>query len=145
MDKLIHLSVVVKRTYIEIDIDGRNEILLALKTLMRKPLLAFDAGYGDFISAVGKSADMFDMWLSIQMRVITNLGEHQDAWNQLAKMVQEVFSTTEGGEISDIDDPEDYKRRSFLTALAFRVFLNDFVLLSPEQQQAEAAKEVVGE
>ncbi|MNM09000.1 hypothetical protein D3C81_190800 [compost metagenome] len=146
MDKLIHLSHIVKRTYVEIDVDGRNEILLAIKTMMRKPLVAFNQAYGDFIGAIGKSSDMFDMWLSIQMRVITNLGEHQLAWTQLATMVQEVFNTTEGGEISDIEDEEDWKRRSFLTALAFRIYLNDFLLLSPEDQQKEVkAQEAANE
>lgn len=137
MDKLIHLSHVIKRTYVEIDVDGRNEILLTIKTMMRKPLIAFNAAYGDFISAVGQNADLFNMWLSIQMRVITNLGENQLAWTQLATMVQEVFATTEGGEANDIEDAEDWKRRSFLTALAFRIYLDDFLMLSPEDQQKE--------
>lgn len=132
MDKLPRLSEIIKQIFTDIALDeNRNEFIFHFKGLMRKPLVKFGEAYTGFIGpgGVSKNSDTFDLWLNIQMRVITALGPDQDALKQLVKMFQDVLKTTEGGEVSDclsVDSKEDFERYSFIIALAFKIYLDDF-------------------
>lgn len=136
MDQLTSLSAAVKKVYLDIRLDERQEILANFSGLLRKPLLKFNEGYGGFISGITLKADLFDMWLSLQIRVITLLDihhNHDEVFATFTKMFQDVLKTTEGGEVLDVTDVEDYQRYSFVIALAFRVYLDDltFDLANP--------------
>jgi len=133
MDKLYHLSIVIKEVYAELVKDtARPGILYNFRSLLQRPLIRFDEAYTAFINSVAQKSDTYDMWLNVQMRVITALGEEQGAIKQLASMFKEVVGTTEGGEALDIQDPKDFERYSFLIALAFRIYLDDFPMATAE-------------
>ena len=129
MDKLIHLSRVIKQVWTELELDPRKELIPRFNSLMSTPLVKFDTAYGTFITGVGSTTQSFDLWLNVQMRVRTELGEHQEAWKQLAALFKETMETTEGGETCDVTDENDFKRYSFLTALAFRIYLDQLFFL----------------
>lgn len=143
MDKLLHLSSIIKHTFAEISADeNRKGFIFHFQGLLKKPLVKFNEGYNNFIGGVTTSSDTFDLWLSIQMRIITALGNNQDALKQLGKMVQDVLSTTEGGEVNDCSAPDakdDFARYSFIIALAFRVYLDDFPVLAQSEPVEEGA------
>lgn len=133
MDKLYHLSIVIKEIYSGLVADtSRPGILYNFRSLLQRPLIRFDEAYTVFIQGVAQRSDTYDMWLNVQMRVITALGEEQAALKQVATMFKEVMDTTEGGEALDIKDEDDYKRFSFLIALAFRIYLDDFPMASAD-------------
>lgn len=126
MDRLIILSTTIKQVYGNLLQDqDRIQIIHHFQSLLKRPLVRFDEAYSTFIKSVGSNTDTFDRWLNIQFQVITLLAEDQEALKQLPKMFQEVLATTEGGEALDAKDPDDYKRYSFLIALAFRIYLDD--------------------
>lgn len=133
MDKLYHLRDTVRQVYAGIVADTtRPGILYNFRSLLRSPLICFEKAYSAFISGVALRSDTYDMWINVQLRVITMLGEEQEAIKQLAKAFQDVMATTEGGDATDCKDPKDFERFSFLIALAFRVYLDDFPLASEE-------------
>lgn len=146
MDKLYHLQDVIRQVYAGLAADkSRPGILYNFRSLLQRPLIRFDEAYSAFISSVAMKSDTYDMWLNVQLRVITMLGEEQVAIKQLATAFKEVVSTTEGGDALDAKDPKDFERFSFLIALAFRIYLDDFPLatedLPPDPQAGQGGNQ----
>lgn len=128
MDKLAALSNIVKGIYLDVAADQeRSDFIFFFRSILKVPLIRYNEAYGTFISSVAKTPDTFDLWINIQMRVLTALGADADtAIAQLAKMFKDVLNTTEGGDIMDATDADDFKRYSFMISLAFRIYLDDF-------------------
>lgn len=129
MDKLIHLSNTIQEVWLDLSTgEAPSPIIQNFSSLINRPLICFNEAYSVFMSQVGSKSDLFDSWVSIQMMVITRLGEHQVAFSQFSQMFKEVFKTIEGGNGLDISDENEYKRWSFLIALAFRVYTSHFIV-----------------
>ena len=126
MDKLIALKVVIARVYLDINKDGRKEILVPLSSMFHKPLVIFEEAYKTFIETVTKDAGLFDRWLNIQMQVYTELQDDQEAIPQFTKMFKMVLEGTDGAEFVLFD--EGRLNASYIVALAFRVYLDAIVV-----------------
>ena len=128
MDKLIALKTVIARVYLDINKDGRKEILVPLSSMFHKPLVVFDETYKTFIETVAKDAGLFDRWLNIQMQVYTELQDDQAAIEQFIEMFKKVMKTTDGAEWVLVSDNPSFNSTSYVVALAFRVYLDAIVL-----------------
>ena len=127
MDKLIALKVVIARVYLDINKDGRKEILVPLSSMFHKPLVIFEEAYKTFIETVAKDAGLFDRWLNIQMQIYTELQDDQEAIPQFITMFTKVVKGTDGAEWVSLN-AERLADTSYIVALAFRVYLDAIVL-----------------
>lgn len=128
MDKLIALKMVIARVYLDINKDGRKEIVIPLSSLLHKPLVVFEEAYKTFMETVVKNSAMFDRWLNIQMQVYTELQDDQAAIDQFIRMYKKVMAGTEGAEWVLVQDNPRFGDSSFVVALAFRVYLDAIAL-----------------
>jgi hypothetical protein len=132
MDKLLILKDVVSGAYTMMLDDQRTELTLAMGELFRRPLIRFDEAYEDFVAQVTKSSDIFDRWLNIQLQVLTELGPDQEALQQLTNTFTQVLEGTPGGETATFDGTL-FENKSFVIALAFRIYLDALVFKQTEQ------------
>lgn len=123
MDKLIALKTVIERVYVNINHDGRKDIIVPMGSMFHKPLVVFDEAYKNFIETVAKSSELYDRWMNIQIQVYTELQDDQDAIPQFGEIFRTVLKGTEGADVA-VFDPERFKDTSFVVALAFRVYLD---------------------
>lgn len=127
MDKLAHLSTVIKNVFVDISNDpSRNGFLPLFQGMLTRPLIMFNAAYQVFSGHLTGDSSQMDRWLTNQLQVVTLLGEHQAGFTQLGELFQELLRATPGCDGADIVDATLYKNRSFIIALAFRIYLNDF-------------------
>lgn len=126
MEKLQELSAVIKRVFAEVAADdARKGFNKHYRALMVKPLVRFAAAYDTFIASITNSPDSYDLWLSVQMRVLTALGS-KDSLRQLEALFFDTMTNTEGGDICDCTEADFFNPNSRIIALAFRVYLDDF-------------------
>lgn len=137
MDKLIHLQAAIKQVWVELGADSRIDLIPHFHTLMKTPLVRFNEAYGNFISGVGATSAAFDMWLNVQMRIRTDVGQHPEVWKQLGTLFKETMSTTEGADSYDAQDEQDFLRYSFLVLLAFRIYLDALIFIPEAPPEAK--------
>jgi hypothetical protein len=127
MDKLIALKMVIARVYVDINKDGRKEIIVPMGSMFHKPLVMFELAYKNFIETVAKAPDTYDRWLNIQLQVLTELQDDQDAIKQFAEAYAMILKSTPGGEAAEFK-VESHLNTSYVIALAFRVYLDAIVI-----------------
>jgi len=131
MDKLPLLKEVIDQTYADMINDRRPDLQLALGGMFSRPLVRFEEAYDAFIATVVRDSAIYDRWLNVQMQVVTRLGgDCQDAVKQFSDMFNEVLAETPGGETATFAEGL-FEKKSFIFALAFRVYLDALVANSP--------------
>lgn len=126
MEQLIYLKAAIIRTYSALDSEEdpkRKEILMPICRMFKEPLLTFEETYGAFIREVSTVSDNFDRWVNIQMQLIVDLEEHQGCWTQMRTLYNTVLEGTLGDSVTPIDE-NFWASSSFVTALAFRIFID---------------------
>jgi len=104
------------------DGDERDlQIVVRLRAMSRRPLTTFVEAYNGFMREVKANADIYNRWVYLQIRVLTALGDSEDALMELHKKMVSIFSQTPDGDIANIDVPAG-EARSFYVALAFQVY-----------------------
>lgn len=133
MDKLIVLKDVVSKVYADMITDPRTELVLAMGPMFRRPLIRFDEAYETFIATVTSDSALFDRWLNVQVQVLTELsGDAKQALVQLKDTFNEILEDTPGGETATFEGG-DLEKKSFIIALAFRIYLDALVAAEEEE------------
>lgn len=127
MDKLIALKTVIGRVYVDINRDSRKEIILPLAAMCTRPLIVFNEAYNSFITSVAETPDLFDRWLNIQIQVITELQDDQDAIPQFKELFVKILKETPGGQ-GAVHEEGMLDKSSYIIALAFRVYMDSIVV-----------------
>ena len=102
--------------------DTREDIKVIISNLFVSPLVNFNDAYDYFAGSLGQSASASDRWRTIQVDLITEVG---DGWPQLfdefKSVYGQVMKDSPGGEIF-IRHKTDWDRLSFTIALAIRIY-----------------------
>lgn len=137
VDKLVVLSIAIKTVYRNLLKDAeegktddntenkRGSILSHIEGIMNKPVIKLKSIHDNFLVGVSKDQDLFDRWVSIQLQVITLLGEDIGALNQLCKTIEIVMASCNTTAEYDVKEADLYKSTSFCVLAGFRVYLDD--------------------
>lgn len=125
MDKLPIFKDAIGDIYALMRGDSRQALILAMGPMYRRPLIRFEEAYEEFIAKVVSDSALFDRWLNIQMQLSTQLGgDCEPSVDQFSAMIKMILDQTPGGESADFDKWL-FDSKSFVFALAFRVYLDD--------------------
>jgi len=131
MDKLPFLKEAIDQTYADMINDRRPALQLAIGGMFNRPLVRFEEAYDAFIMNVVKDSAIYDRWLNVQMQLATRLaGDCEEALIQFVSMFEMVLDQTPGGETATFAEGL-FDKKSFIFALAFRVYLDALVANTP--------------
>lgn len=123
MDNLIKL----KETILDlmVSLANREEMVGILKLLLdthSKPLIEIVPVHATFLSQVSDSSDLFDKWLSIQIQVLTDLGEiRYVVGEELIQLLGNIATSCDVSTLMDLKH-DSFKSTSLFVLTAVRVF-----------------------
>lgn len=150
MAELLKLKRAIELTWMQLITEKpvRTDLHLRMKKLAGTSYVNMFGGYKEFmqsLATVGKGAEEYNHWLSTQMLVMSYLENDAQLLNEMYKMYTDTLLGTAGGEVADVlvkyktEKPD----RSFLIALAFRIYLDTLYLTeeSPPSSRPEVPNE----
>jgi len=135
----IILKLIIRDLMINLESDKRVSLKPWIRGLFEDPLVMFNEAYGRFTGGLGVNADAMDQWVTLQISVLSDLGEGRKVILQrFIELFNDTLISLPGGEGFIQQDRETLKvapfqHASYLVALIIRVYGSMIDVVSIQQ------------